>query len=143
MLISSVATWSLGSLRLRRSVRLEAIALVALVGGALFTAPWETLSLIVLVYLALIPFSMMSYARIMRQRLHAATAPAPAPPPAEPVDRPRNAAQGGENRRPMRLQRELQYRRQRDDEAEEEDDRERVSHSFSPDLSTAKSPRGP
>jgi hypothetical protein len=41
----------------------------------------------------------------------------------------------------MRLQRELQDRRQRDDEAEEEDDRERVSHSFSPDLSTAKFPR--
>jgi hypothetical protein len=41
----------------------------------------------------------------------------------------------------MRLQSEFQYRRQRGDQAEEEDDRERVSHSFSPDLSTAESPK--
>jgi CDP-diacylglycerol--serine O-phosphatidyltransferase len=88
MLISSVATWSLSSLRLRRSVRLEAIALVALVGGALFTAPWETLSVIVLVYLMLIPFSMMSYARVKRQRLLASPAPPPAAPPAAPVEAP-------------------------------------------------------
>jgi hypothetical protein len=41
----------------------------------------------------------------------------------------------------MRLQRELQDGRERGDEAEEEDDRERVSHSLSPDLSTAESPK--
>jgi CDP-diacylglycerol--serine O-phosphatidyltransferase len=79
MVISSVATWSLGSLRLRRSVRLEAIALVALLGGALFTAPWETLSAIVLLYLALIPFSMASYARVKRRPPAATAAPTPAP----------------------------------------------------------------
>lgn len=84
MLISSVATWSLGSLRVRRSVRLEAIAFVALLGGALFTAPWETLSAIVLVYLALTPFSMMSYARVKRQRRLALAARPPAL-PAEPA----------------------------------------------------------
>ena len=44
LMISSLATFSWGSLRLRRSVRLEAIVVVALVGGALFTAPWQTLS---------------------------------------------------------------------------------------------------
>ncbi|HVQ08775.1 MAG TPA: phosphatidylcholine/phosphatidylserine synthase [Allosphingosinicella sp.] len=99
MLISSVATWSLGSLRLRRSVRLEAIALVALVGGALFTAPWETLSVIVLVYLALIPLSMLSYARIKRQRRHASAAPSPpALSPAEPAAAP--AARRAGRRRP-------------------------------------------
>jgi hypothetical protein len=41
----------------------------------------------------------------------------------------------------MRLQRELQYGGERGDEAEEDDDRERVSHSLSPDLSTAESPK--
>jgi len=91
MIISSVATWSLGSLRLRRNVRLEAIVLIAILGGALFSAPWETLSLIVIVYLALIPFSMMSYARIRRQRA-GSPSPAvaePAPPAvALPADRP-------------------------------------------------------
>ena len=143
LMISNVATWSLGSLRLRRSLRLEAIALVALVGGALFTAPWETLSVIVLIYLALIPFSMMSYARIKRQRRHAARRLRPGRlRPRRPPRRRRNAAQGGDDRRPMRLQREFQDRRERGDEAEEEDDRERMSHSFSPDLSTAKSPKG-
>jgi len=93
MLISSVATWSLGSLRLRRSFRLEAIALLALLGGALATAPWETLSVVVLVYLALIPFSVISYARIRRRRPHSSAAPAtggtaPAPPPAAAPRRP-------------------------------------------------------
>lgn len=81
MVISSIATFSLGSLKLRRTVRLEAIVLIAILSGALLTVPWETLSLIVIVYLATIPFSMMRYARIRRQR---AVAPAPVPAAAAP-----------------------------------------------------------
>jgi CDP-diacylglycerol---serine O-phosphatidyltransferase len=81
MVISSLATWSWGSLRLRRNVRLEAIVFIALLGGALVSAPWPTLSLIVIVYLALIPFSMMGYARVRRQRA-AAAEPGPSAPPA-------------------------------------------------------------
>ena len=89
MVISSVATWSLGSLRLRRSVRLEAIVLIAILGGALFSAPWETLSVVMLAYLAMIPFSMMSYARVKRQRRAAASAePLPAGPVALEPTRP-------------------------------------------------------
>jgi len=81
MVISRLATWSLGSLRLRRSVRIEAIAFIALLGGALFIAPWHTLSLVVIVYLALTPFSMASYARVRRQRAgHAASVQPPATP---------------------------------------------------------------
>jgi CDP-diacylglycerol--serine O-phosphatidyltransferase len=76
MIISSIATWSLGSLRLRRNVRFEALVLIVLLGGALFAVPWETLSLIVIVYLALIPFSVARYARVRRLR---ATAPSPTP----------------------------------------------------------------
>jgi CDP-diacylglycerol---serine O-phosphatidyltransferase len=75
MVISSVATYSLGSLRLRRNVRLEAIVLIAILGGALFSAPWETLSLVVILYLALIPVSMTRYARVKRQRAALAGAP--------------------------------------------------------------------
>ena len=84
--ISNVATYSWGSLRLRRNVRLEAIVAIALIGGAVFSAPWETLSVVGLVYLALIPFSMASYARVKEQRRAAAAAapslplPEPAPP---------------------------------------------------------------
>jgi CDP-diacylglycerol--serine O-phosphatidyltransferase len=66
--VSSIATFSWGSLRLRRNVRFEAIVVIALVGGALFSAPWETLSVAALAYIAMIPFSMMSYAKVRRQR---------------------------------------------------------------------------
>ena len=79
LVISSVATFSWGSLRLRRNVRLEAIVVIALVGGALVSAPWHTLSVSALLYVALIPFSIMSYARV--RRLRAIAAPAlPLPP---------------------------------------------------------------
>ena len=91
--ISNLATFSWGSLRLRRNIRLEAILVIALIGGALFSAPWQTLSVVALVYLALIPFSIASYTKVRRQR---AGAPAtrsvedelPFPePPARPLKR--------------------------------------------------------
>lgn len=84
LVISSVATFSWGSLRLRRHVRLEAIVVIALVGGALVSATWETLSLSALLYIALIPFSIMSYAKVKRQRARQAMASPPLPLP-EPV----------------------------------------------------------
>lgn len=68
LMISSVATFSWSSLRLRRSIRLEAIFAVGILTVALFTAPWETLSVVCLVYLATMVFSVRSYARITRQR---------------------------------------------------------------------------
>lgn len=68
LVISSLATYSWTSFRLRRRVRLEAIVFIAIVGGALLTAPWETLSVLALLYLASIPFSIAGYARVKRQR---------------------------------------------------------------------------
>lgn len=68
LLISSVATFSWGSLRLRRRMRLEAIVVIALIGGALFSAPWETLSVSAFTYLLLIPFSVAAYAKVKRHR---------------------------------------------------------------------------
>jgi CDP-diacylglycerol--serine O-phosphatidyltransferase len=68
LVISSLATFSWGSLRLRRHVRLEAIIIIALIGGSLVSAPWETLSAAAFLYVALIPFSIASYARVRRQR---------------------------------------------------------------------------
>jgi len=79
--ISNLATFSWGSLRLRRNIRLEAIVLIAILGGALVSAPFETLSFAAITYLAMIPFSIMSYAKIRRQRARA-TPPLPL---AEPV----------------------------------------------------------
>lgn len=75
--ISNIATFSWTSLRLRRNIRLEAILAIALIGGALFSAPWQTLSVVALVYLAMIPFSVASYTKVRRQR---AGAPAPRAP---------------------------------------------------------------
>ncbi|MBV9884698.1 MAG: CDP-diacylglycerol--serine O-phosphatidyltransferase [Sphingomonadaceae bacterium] len=80
--ISSLATFSWTSFRLRRHVRLEAIVVIALVGGALFTAPWETLSAAVLLYVATLPFSVASYARVRRQR---AAAPSHGREPPQPA----------------------------------------------------------
>jgi CDP-diacylglycerol--serine O-phosphatidyltransferase len=73
--ISSLATFSWTSFRLRRNVRLEAIFVIAIVGGALFSAPWETLSVLALLYLALIPLSILSYAKVRRRAGAAAKAP--------------------------------------------------------------------
>ncbi len=68
LMVSSIATFSWSSLRLRSSIRFEAIAVVVLVGAALVSAPWHTLTLISAVYLTSMPLSMRSYARIKRQR---------------------------------------------------------------------------
>jgi CDP-diacylglycerol--serine O-phosphatidyltransferase len=68
LMVSSVATFSWGSLRLRRTIRFEAIAGVVLLGAALVSAPWHTLSAICVGYLITIPFSIASYAKVRRQR---------------------------------------------------------------------------
>jgi CDP-diacylglycerol--serine O-phosphatidyltransferase len=77
LLISSVATYSWSSLRIRRSSRLFAIAGIGLLGAALVTAPWVTLLAISLLYVAMLPFSVASYDRVKRRR---GTAAAPAMP---------------------------------------------------------------
>ena len=68
MMISNLATLSWGSLRPRRSVRLELIALVGLTIAALLTEPWWTLVAVSLGYLALVPVGIARYARVKRQR---------------------------------------------------------------------------
>lgn len=71
LMVSSVATYSWGSFRIRRRIRFEVLALVVLVGAALVSAPWETLSGMALAYVATIPFSMAGYARVRRLRASA------------------------------------------------------------------------
>ena len=72
LLISSVATYSWSSLRIRRSSRLFAIAGIGLLGAALVTSPWVTLLAISLLYVATLPFSVASYAGVRRRRGNAA-----------------------------------------------------------------------
>jgi CDP-diacylglycerol---serine O-phosphatidyltransferase len=71
LMISNVATFSWGSIRPRRNVRIEIILLFALVGSALFSVPWIMLSIVCIVYTALIPWGMIRYARVKRLRARA------------------------------------------------------------------------
>ena len=68
LMISSVATMTWHSLRPRKAIRLEIIALVGLVFAALLSEPWLTLVGICVLYLAMIPVSVVNYARVKPQR---------------------------------------------------------------------------
>ena len=68
LMISNVATFSWGSLRLRRSYRLLALAGVGLMVAALITEPWLTLLAVSAIYVALIPFSIAAYGRVKQRR---------------------------------------------------------------------------
>lgn len=72
LLISNVATLSWTSIRLRRNIRLEALALAGLLVAAVLSAPWITLLAICAIYLALIPYGIWSYAKVKRLRVQAA-----------------------------------------------------------------------
>jgi CDP-diacylglycerol--serine O-phosphatidyltransferase len=68
LMVSSLPTYSWGSLRVRRHFRMGALIGIGLVGAALFNAPWATLSVGVIVYLLMMPLSIRSYARVKRRR---------------------------------------------------------------------------
>jgi CDP-diacylglycerol--serine O-phosphatidyltransferase len=80
LMISSIATFSWGALRLRRRIRFEALAVIVVIGAALVSAPWHTLIGLCLIYLGLIPFSARNYARIRQQRANMSVAPKPTAP---------------------------------------------------------------
>jgi CDP-diacylglycerol--serine O-phosphatidyltransferase len=91
LMVSSVATFSWSSLKLRHHIRFEAIVVVVLLGAALISAPWHALSAICAAYLTTIAFSVRSYARVRRLRggslggAPAGEAQSPLSPPAEPA----------------------------------------------------------
>lgn len=72
LMISSIPTYSWASIRIRSGWRLFALAGVALLGAALIQAPWHTLLAVSVVYLAMLPFSTLAYARVKRRRASAA-----------------------------------------------------------------------
>ena len=72
LMISSVPTYTWSSIRIRRGWRLFALAGVALFGAALLSEPWLTLLAISIVYLAMLPFSIASFAGVKRRRATAA-----------------------------------------------------------------------
>ena len=68
LMISSVPTFSWTSIRIRRGTRLFALAGVALLGAALLNEPWITLLAVSALYLATMPFSIASYAKVRQRR---------------------------------------------------------------------------
>jgi len=68
LLISNLATLSWTSLRPKRAIRLELLAVFALVGAALLTEPWFTLVGICALYIVTLPYGVWSYAKVRRQR---------------------------------------------------------------------------
>lgn len=74
-MVSSIATFSAGSLRLRRSVRFEALVAIVLLGVALVSLPWETLTALAAAYALSLPFSIAAYQRVRRRARIAPTSP--------------------------------------------------------------------
>ena len=72
LMISSLPTYSWSSIRIRRDWRLFALAGVAVFGAALIVSPWTTLLVLAALYLAMIPFALLSYAQVKRRRATAA-----------------------------------------------------------------------
>lgn len=68
LMISGLPTYSWSSIRIRREWRLLALAGIGLLGAAILTAPWHTLLIVALLYLAMIPVASVSYARVKRRR---------------------------------------------------------------------------
>ena len=69
LLISNMATISWASIRPRRGIRLGLIVFVAMAFAALLLEPWWTLTAISAGYIALIPYGLIRYGRIKRDRL--------------------------------------------------------------------------
>ncbi|MGN6121725.1 MAG: CDP-alcohol phosphatidyltransferase family protein [Sphingomonas oligoaromativorans] len=82
LMVSSVPTYGWSSLRLRRGIRFGALVVIGLLGGALVSAPWPTLSIIALLYLASIPLGIRAYARVKRRTVAERASPATGAPSA-------------------------------------------------------------
>jgi CDP-diacylglycerol--serine O-phosphatidyltransferase len=68
LLISSLATFSWGSIRLRKQpMRLGALLIIVLLGAALLSDPWPTLSAAALLYALMIPVSIFRYGRVKKR----------------------------------------------------------------------------
>lgn len=71
LMISNLATLSWSSIKPGRSVRIELIALVGLLGAALLLEPWLTLVTVSVIYIALLPYGLWRYRQVRRQRVAA------------------------------------------------------------------------
>jgi CDP-diacylglycerol---serine O-phosphatidyltransferase len=79
LMVSSLATFSWSSLKLRRNIRFEAMVILVVLAAALVSATWPTLAALCVAYLATLPFSIRSYRRIRQLRGGAPASRARAP----------------------------------------------------------------
>ncbi len=77
LMISNIATLSWTSIRPQRNIRLGAIAGAGLVFAALLTEPWWTLAVLSVGYLALMPYGILTYAKVRRERAERKRKPGP------------------------------------------------------------------
>lgn len=68
LMISNVATFGWSSIRLRASMRLAALLGVGLVGAALLSEPWITLSIAAILYGLSIPMSAANFLQVRKRR---------------------------------------------------------------------------
>lgn len=66
LMISNLATYGWGSIKLRPTFRLAGLLGVGLLGAALISEPWATLTIAGMMYAGSIPLSVLSYARFRR-----------------------------------------------------------------------------
>lgn len=64
LMVSNLPTYGWGAMRLRASWRLPALAGIGLFAGAMVTNPWPTLAIVAVIYAALVPLAVRSYARV-------------------------------------------------------------------------------
>lgn len=77
LMISNLATLSWISIRPQRNIRLGAIAGAGILFAALLTEPWWTLAAISIGYLLLMPYGVIRYDKVKRQRAGRHNKPAP------------------------------------------------------------------
>jgi len=68
LMVSNVATYSWSSIKIRRSLRFMALAVVSLFVATLVAAPWVALIGVGILYSGMLPFSMISYARFKKSQ---------------------------------------------------------------------------
>ena len=68
LMVSDIATFSWSSIRLRRGLRFSALVAIAALIVLLVNIPWITFSALAITYVASIPVSIASYARVRRRR---------------------------------------------------------------------------
>ncbi|WP_397578374.1 CDP-alcohol phosphatidyltransferase family protein [Sphingorhabdus sp.] len=68
LMVSNVATYSWSSIKVRRSLRFMALATVGLFTATLVAAPWVAMIGATIIYAGLLPFSVISYARVKKAR---------------------------------------------------------------------------